>query len=131
LLSPVNPKTNAENAIISGSVPYYGWTMARTARGPFAKNEMLVEEERADIDFRFGGTNRTNRARCMMSVDWVDRKWLGYRRNDTMTDEQRCCGEGPLYRTSAYCFPRMGWWTVDEEMVATTVNYGPEIRIAA
>jgi hypothetical protein len=106
--------------------------MTRTARGPFAKNEMLVEEERADIDFR-SWRHQPDQPGPMHDVRrWLDRKWLGYRRNDTMTDEQRCCGEGPLYRTSAYCFPRMGWWTVDEEiMVATTVNYGPEIRIAA
>ena len=27
----VNPKTDAENAIVSGSLSYYGWTMTRTA----------------------------------------------------------------------------------------------------
>jgi hypothetical protein len=47
----VNPKTVPKNAIASGSLPYYGWTMTRTARA-LLKTETLVEEERADIDFR-------------------------------------------------------------------------------
>jgi hypothetical protein len=44
----VNPKTVPKNAIASGSLPYYGWTMTRTARA-LLKTETLVEEERAEV----------------------------------------------------------------------------------
>jgi hypothetical protein len=48
LLSSVNPKTDAKNAMGSRSMPYYGWTMLEP-RWPFAHEaEMLVEQQCAD-----------------------------------------------------------------------------------